>query len=1081
MEWLIVTIHFIIRWEAAGAPQMLYGFLLDLISMTPSNNSSLRLGSPFTMASPTDTLHGKPAASGNEPQLQQAIEALKPKVPPATDKKTNFWNLYKTLADEHDKEFHQRYSTDLDTSLIFAGLFSAIDSAFIIQVQPQIQFHGTPLILVVAQSLFYISLGSTLLAALLAVLGKQWLMFYSAAGERGTMEARCLERQRKLDGLRKWKFETILQMFPLLLQFGLLLFASALSVYLWTIHIPLAIIVLGLTCLGSSTYIFLLASTLVSPDSPFQTPLAPLLAWLIPTTCWMKLRGVFGSTKRKSLRLIRQAFSGYHVNFLPPFSTPRSPHRVTRRFEPAPLFDAGLPDCSPEAPAVAWVLETSTDPHLVTVAAEMSVALQWTGTTDLRPQLTRLRDSILACFDFTPLGASGFRLDSIREGMSVRTIHLARAFCTLRCIQQSRSDRDFEPRVSWFEVPNSWFLLSGLNPELANVLRILEVKPDLHMDPDASLATEWALYVIPLMSHRYNDSDSRLRAALDYFLRQFDQVIPNLDPSSFTNYLFCINSFLCTMSRRDMVWKDKSQFQAELFEHLFETLALSLQARQLSMDTAANIIYTTGRVSSESANNVWVHDFHNQRRQSIVYRFCSSIPQSDGWLGATLSIGLLVGSHNYLMGHRISRDPRWIYKALENVAIPAEDHDRWDSRTVSGVSSLLDALLCHGAPPTKDHIHVLLQALSIPGDLSENARLLLRGNALTWLSQDDELWTILQQRSVSPSLVRLGGMNIAPQSFSIGIIPAMAARDVDSVVHFFCRRQGIYSETIAERERFENCPPSRRKYKDTVYPDHCWDVLIGEVARLANVIERIEDDLRDVKRSVEKMRQGRGGERYGAENPSVTRARNAGQYKRQAPAEADETSSKKGEDTGLRDPAPSSRARRDVTKPFVSSMLTSRVESSWGKEGNTEDPAGHRVYPYLRKIWRWIERAYTRGASRNPMRYRDQAGNPGHRKANLLPRIALEMGDMTSTLFPAARAARHSSSSRSSQAGPENSRRCERASATIVQHLRSRLVHGGGDGLRESPDSEKAGADKARIRTSRSGTKASTTVRESSA
>jgi hypothetical protein len=177
------------------------------------------------------------------------------------------------------------------------------------------------------------------------------------------------------------------------------------------------------------------------------------------------------------------------------------------------------------------------------------------------------------------------------------------------------------------------------------------------------------------------------------------------------------------------------------------------------MDTAANIMYTTGRLASESENNVWAHDFHNSRRQSILYRFCSSIPESDGWVGAVLSVGLLAGSHNYLMGHRTSRDPGWIYKTLESVAVPAEDHDRWDSRTMSGVSSLLDALLCHGAPPTKDHLHVLLQALSIPGDLAENARLLLRGNALTWLDQDDELWTILQKGSVSPSLIRLGGMS----------------------------------------------------------------------------------------------------------------------------------------------------------------------------------------------------------------------------------------------------------------------------------------------------------------------------------
>jgi hypothetical protein len=46
------------------------------------------------------------------------VEAIGPKVPVA-DKETNFWNLYNTVADEHDKEFVEKYITDLDTSLIF--------------------------------------------------------------------------------------------------------------------------------------------------------------------------------------------------------------------------------------------------------------------------------------------------------------------------------------------------------------------------------------------------------------------------------------------------------------------------------------------------------------------------------------------------------------------------------------------------------------------------------------------------------------------------------------------------------------------------------------------------------------------------------------------------------------------------------------------------------------------------------------------------------------------------------------------------------------------------------------------------
>ncbi|KAJ7612886.1 hypothetical protein DFH06DRAFT_147376 [Mycena polygramma] len=129
-------------------------------------------------------------------KLCSSVEGLKI-APPVVYKKTTFWNAYKTVTDDYDKEYQQKYSTDLDTSPIFAGLFSAVTSAFIIQIQPEIKAHGTPSSVVVGQCLLYSSLSLTLLAALLAVLGKQWLMYYSAAGERGTIEARGLERQRK--------------------------------------------------------------------------------------------------------------------------------------------------------------------------------------------------------------------------------------------------------------------------------------------------------------------------------------------------------------------------------------------------------------------------------------------------------------------------------------------------------------------------------------------------------------------------------------------------------------------------------------------------------------------------------------------------------------------------------------------------------------------------------------------------------------------------------------------------------------------------------------------------------------------
>ncbi|KAJ7703709.1 hypothetical protein B0H17DRAFT_922163, partial [Mycena rosella] len=205
-------------------------------------------------------------------RLNTAIQGLRQQPQSESlDKKTAFWTVYGKLADEFDKEFQRKYGNDLDTSLIFAGLFSAVSSSFIIQIQPELQPDpnaatqallmvlvqnmtgsavpsltpgqlGAPTIIVVAQSLLYFSLFSTLLAGLLAVLGKQWLLHYDSVGERGTIEERGIERQHKFDGLLRWKFDLVMQIFPLLLQLSLLLFAAALSIYLWTIHHAIAAI-----------------------------------------------------------------------------------------------------------------------------------------------------------------------------------------------------------------------------------------------------------------------------------------------------------------------------------------------------------------------------------------------------------------------------------------------------------------------------------------------------------------------------------------------------------------------------------------------------------------------------------------------------------------------------------------------------------------------------------------------------------------------------------------------------------------------------------------------------------------------
>ncbi|KAJ8595023.1 hypothetical protein M405DRAFT_716585, partial [Rhizopogon salebrosus TDB-379] len=117
------------------------------------------------------------------------------------DPLSKFWVAYQKLSSQHDNEMLERGNGNMDIVLIFAGLFSAINTAFIIAMQPnsvnttntllaqliQVTMYGPSAIQPETvspftsyssnwwtQALAYTSLSFSLLAALGAVLGKQW-------------------------------------------------------------------------------------------------------------------------------------------------------------------------------------------------------------------------------------------------------------------------------------------------------------------------------------------------------------------------------------------------------------------------------------------------------------------------------------------------------------------------------------------------------------------------------------------------------------------------------------------------------------------------------------------------------------------------------------------------------------------------------------------------------------------------------------------------------------------------------------------------------------------------------------------
>ena len=190
-----------------------------------------------------------------------------------------------------------------------AGLFSAVTSAFITQIDSQLQsdpneetaallrvliykidnttfgndvptlpqWTGPPRAIIQVQSILYASLAASLLSAFLAMLGKQWLNRYASTDMRGTVIERSQNRQRKLNGVVAWYFYHVMESLPLMLQTALLLLGCALSRYLWEVDTTVASVILGVTSFGVVFYLFIVVAGAASVSCPYQTPGAHVL------------------------------------------------------------------------------------------------------------------------------------------------------------------------------------------------------------------------------------------------------------------------------------------------------------------------------------------------------------------------------------------------------------------------------------------------------------------------------------------------------------------------------------------------------------------------------------------------------------------------------------------------------------------------------------------------------------------------------------------------------------------------------------------------------------------------------------
>jgi len=306
-----------------------------------------------------------------------------------------------------------------------AGLFSAVSSAFIIDVQSKLEpdpnemtaaymrilihavnsslfpdanpdsvtWSGPPPEIVTVQSLLYASLATSLFAAFIAMLGKQWVNRY-LRNRGGSAADKSRDRQRKLDGFDKWHFHLVIESLPVMLQLALLLLGCALSRYLWTISRTVAGIVVAMTLFGLTSYIFFTLAATLYYNCPYQTPPSALIRAVTRylahsdaafvrslgslTTSFPSIRGlrrILGRLRlgvRSTLRSFRcvpaVGEGAEHVSLTTIVTQP------TRVFEDTSVdWEA----CKADVRCISWILDSTTDTDVIFSTVRFAADTIW--------------------------------------------------------------------------------------------------------------------------------------------------------------------------------------------------------------------------------------------------------------------------------------------------------------------------------------------------------------------------------------------------------------------------------------------------------------------------------------------------------------------------------------------------------------------------------------------------------------------------------------------------------------------------------------------------------------------------------
>ncbi|KAJ7056216.1 hypothetical protein C8F01DRAFT_1157129 [Mycena amicta] len=218
------------------------------------------------------------------------------------------WTVYVNEAEKYDKSLVESWKSDMDGMLIFAGLFSASLTAFLMesyktlasdsgdemvhflsQISRQMsaaannttyaptnpsQFEA-PLSALICNALWFISLGLSLACALVATLLEQWARDFL---HRADMHSSPIIRARIYSylyyGLRRFRMHTVVDVIPSLLHAALVFFFGGLVAFLYPVNKIIAALAGAILALFVGVYITLSVLPLLHFDCPYRTPLS---------------------------------------------------------------------------------------------------------------------------------------------------------------------------------------------------------------------------------------------------------------------------------------------------------------------------------------------------------------------------------------------------------------------------------------------------------------------------------------------------------------------------------------------------------------------------------------------------------------------------------------------------------------------------------------------------------------------------------------------------------------------------------------------------------------------------------------